>query len=415
MKAAILTIGDEILIGQITDTNSGWIARQMNAIGAEVVRMISVGDDTKDIHQGFDQAFDIADVVLVTGGLGPTKDDITKKAIAAYFEDELVFHQPSYDLIERMFAKRGITIRESHRDQCYLPASAVLIENNMGTAQGIWMEHNGKVLLSMPGIPYEMKAIMNHGGGLNKIKTTFSSKAIAHRTILTAGEGETSIATSIESVEERLPEHIKLAYLPSLNRVRVRLSGVGDDQSTLEKELDGEVAKIQELIPDLIFGYEEETLESAVGKMLKRKGLSIGTCESCTGGLLSHKITSVPGSSAYYHGSVISYSYDLKEKMLNVSKETLNTTGAVSDKTVLEMVKGGLAQLNTDIIVAISGIAGPGGGTPNKPVGTIWIGIGNSNIQKAVKIFIKKNRATNVEYAAYFALNMVRRFILEHY
>ena len=415
MKAAILTIGDEILIGQITDTNSGWIARQMNDIGAEVVRMISVGDDMDDIHRGFDQAFELADIVLVTGGLGPTKDDITKKALAEYFDDELIFHQPSYDLIERMFNKRGIPIRESHRVQCYLPSSATLIENNMGTAQGIWMEHGGKALLSMPGIPYEMKAIMKHGGGLSKISTTFSSKAIAHRTILTAGEGETTIATLIESVESNLPKHIKLAFLPSLGRVRLRLSGIGDDQFALERQLEVEVDKIKALIPDLIFGYGVDTLESVLGNLLIAKGLTIGTCESCSGGFLSYRITSVPGSSAYYQGSIVSYSYSLKKKLLNVSAQILEQEGAVSEATVIEMVTGGLVQLKTDIVVSISGIAGPSGGTPDKPVGTIWLAIGNSVTTKSSKLLLGKNREKNIEYTAYFALNMIRKFVLEHY
>jgi len=415
MKAAILTIGDEILIGQITDTNSGWLARKMNDIGAEVVRMMSVADDIADIHRGFDQAFELADIVLVTGGLGPTKDDITKMAMSEYFDDELKFHQPSYDLIERMFNKRGIPLRDSHRVQCFLPSKATLIENNMGTAQGIWMEYKGKALLSMPGIPYEMKAIMKTGGGLEKIRTTFSSKAIAHRTILTAGEGETTIASLIESVESNLPDHIKLAFLPSLGRVRLRLSGLSDNQTKLEQEITLEVNKINELIPDLIFGYGNETLESAVGTLLKSKNLTIGTCESCTGGFLSHIISSVPGASAYYDGSIVSYSYTLKEKLLNVSSQTLNQEGAVSEATVREMVEGGLLQLNTDIVVSISGIAGPSGGTVEKPVGTIWLAVGNSFTTQTSKLQLGKNREKNIEYTAYYALNMVRKFVLHHY
>ncbi len=415
MKAAILTIGDEILIGQIVDTNSGWLAQRMNDIGAQVVRMISVGDEVADIHCGLDQAFAVADMILVTGGLGPTKDDITKKALADYFEDELKFHQPSYDLILRMFEKRNVPIYESHRDQCYLPSTATLIENNMGTAQGIWMHRNNKALLSMPGIPYEMKAIMISGGGLDKIKSSFPTKAIAHRTILTSGKGETTIATLIQTVEENLPSHIKLAFLPSLSRVRLRLSGMGKVQSILEKELDLEVNKIKALIPDLIFGYGNETLESAVGELLISKGLTIGTCESCTGGYLSHKLTSIPGSSAYYKGSIISYSNRLKENLLKVSYKTILDKGAVSQATVIEMTKGGLSQLNTSLVVAISGIAGPEGGTSDKPVGTIWIAISNGIQLSTIQLQLGKSRMKNIEYTAYYALNMVRKFVLENY
>jgi len=335
--------------------------------------------------------------------------------MAEYFNDHLVFHQPSYDIIDRMFSKRGITIRDSHRQQCYLPSRAEIIPNNMGTAQGIWMSNNGKALLSMPGIPYEMKAIMKAGGGLDKIKETFASKAIAHRTILTAGQGETTIAAHIESVESGLPDHIKLAFLPSLNRVRLRLSGIGVDQATLEQELDQEVEKIQAIIPELIFGYGTKTLEAAVGELLVSKGLTIGTCESCTGGFLSHKITSTPGSSAYYRGSIISYSNDLKHRLLNVPSTTLEQEGAVSEATVLAMVKGGLPQLKADIVVSISGIAGPTGGSADNPVGTIWLAIGDQLRQESTKIYLGKNRSKNIEYTAYYALNMIRKFVNLYY
>lgn len=415
MNACILTIGDEILIGQITDTNSGWIAQRLNAIGATVVKMLSVGDSEDEIIRGFDIAFQLADITLVTGGLGPTKDDITKHVIATYFEDHLEFHQPSYDRIARIFRKRNIPIRESHEKQCFLPASAVLLKNKMGTAPGIWMQKEGKVLLSMPGIPYEMKSIMIEGGGLEKISNTFKSKAIAHRTILTAGQGESTIAQRLEDIEQCLPSHVKLAFLPSLNRVRLRLSGIGSDQELLEAELEAEVKKIEDRIPDLIFGYGEDTLEAAIGKLLLAHQLTLGTCESCTGGYLSHLITTIPGSSQYYNGSIISYSNDLKKKLLGVSEKTLNTVGAVSEQTVIQMVNGGLQSLNTDICVATSGIAGPDGGTKEKPVGTIWVAVGNKENQIAKKIHIGKSRLRNIEFTTYYALNMVRLFIKEYY
>lgn len=415
MKACVLTIGDEILIGQITDTNSGWIAQRLNEIGVNVVKMLSVGDGEEDIIRGFDMAFKVADVTLVTGGLGPTKDDITKGVIAKYFNDSLEFHQPSYDRIVRIFETRNIPVRESHKAQCFLPSKAQLLKNGMGTAPGIWMREEGKVLLSMPGIPYEMKAIMLDGGGLDKIAGSFPSKAIAHRTILTAGQGETTIANRIEVIEDNLPAHVKLAFLPSLNRVRLRLSGLAENQSKLEAELDKEVEKIKSLIPDLIFGYGDDNLEAAVGRQLLDKKLTLGICESCTGGYLSHLITSVSGSSGYFKGSIISYSNSIKTKVLGVSKETLNSDGAVSEATVRQMVLGGLSSLETDICIATSGIAGPDGGSTEKPIGTIWIAIGNDNIQDAVKIHIGKSRIQNIEYASYYALNMLRQFIIQHY
>lgn len=415
MKAAIVTIGDEILIGQITDTNAVWIAQQLNNIGVEVVRMISVGDGIDDMIAGFDQAHSMADIVLTTGGLGPTKDDITTKAIADYFQDELSFHEPAFDLIQRMFNKRGIPVRDVHRQQCYLPSRATFIENNMGTAQGIWMSEKGKMMLSMPGIPYEMKAIMTSGGGLEKIKSGFPSKGLFHRTIQTAGTGETHLAELIEPISDALPDHIKLAFLPSLSKVRLRLSATGTDQKLLEPEVNGYVDQITALIPQYVFGYGTDTLELVLGNLLKSKGLTIGTCESCTGGLLANKITSVPGSSAYFLGSVVAYSYELKEELLNVAKSTLDTEGAVCESTVLQMVTGGLSLLKSDIIVSISGIAGPGGGTPEKPVGTIWLAVGNEKNQSAKMILLGKNRSKNIEYTVNYALNMVRLFIEDHY
>lgn len=415
MKAAILTIGDEILIGQIVDTNSGWIARQLNDIGAQITRMISVSDQNDEIKLGISQALSDADVVLCTGGLGPTKDDITKKAIAEYFDDELAFHQETYERIIDLFEKRNIPVREAHRLQCFMPSQAKLLHNALGTAPGMWIHKNGKALLSMPGIPFEMKSIMTDGGGLDLISETFASVAIAHRTIHTSGTGESTLATSIASIERELPPHIKLAYLPSLNRVRLRLSGTGDDQTILENELDQEVQKIKALIPDLIFGYGTDSLEAAVGRLAAEKGLFIGTCESCTGGYLSHKITSVPGSSRYYAGSIITYSYELKTALLGVAADALQSDGAVNENTVRSMVKGGLSKLRTDIVIAISGIAGPGGGSDEKPVGTIWLAVGNKDHINSERVLHAKSRQKNIEYASYYALNMIRKFILKYY
>jgi nicotinamide-nucleotide amidase len=414
MKVQIITIGDEILIGQIIDTNSAWMAQQLNANGAQVVRIDSIGDEYDEIQQTLDQAITNADVVLITGGLGPTKDDITKKALADYFGAEMEFHQPSFDRIVKIFERWGRTTTEAHRLQCYMPNNAELLFNKMGSAPGMWFEHNNTVIVSMPGVPYEMKYIMEHGV-IPKLKERFPMQPILHKTIRTVGEGESRIAARIEDIESSLPKHIKLAFLPSLGTVRLRLTAKGKTEEELATEIQHYSQQIEERIPELIFGYGTQKLEEVVGHLLKERGLNLATAESCTGGHIGHKITSIPGSSAYYLGGFVAYSNAIKMQQLGVQESTLEQFGAVSEQTVIEMVKGTNEVLGSDIAVAISGIAGPGGGTEEKPVGTVWIAVGNQEKTVTRKLSIGKDRIKNIEYSTVQALNMIRQFAVEQY
>ncbi len=413
MTAHILTIGDEILIGQIIDSNSAWMAEQLNLQGIRVTKIISISDTAEAIREALDDSFAKTDLILMTGGLGPTKDDITKKTLAEYYGVGMSFHEASFERLSNMFARWGRATTPAHREQCYMPDNAKILTNKAGTAPGMWFATGGKIAVSMPGVPYEMKYLMEHEV-LPLIASTFPGKPIIHRTILTIGEGESRIAHRIQDIEENLPPHIKLAYLPNLGQVRLRLSATGDDLVELKKALDAQVALIETRIPEFIFGYEKDTIEKVMGALLVKNKKTIATAESCTGGLVAHRITSIPGSSTYYEGSVIAYSYKLKEKLLNVSSELLNTHGAVSEQAVKAMLKGLLENLGTDIGIAISGIAGPGGGTPEKPVGTIWIAVGDKNKTNTLKLQLGKSRSNNIKYTATKALDMVRHFLLEN-
>ena len=412
MKVQIITIGDEILIGQIIDSNSAWMGQQLNLIGAKVEQITSISDTMDAIQNAMKAATANADVVLMTGGLGPTKDDITKKAMAEYFGVGMSFHEPTWERIQGLFKKWGRSTTPAHKEQCFMPENATILFNKMGTAPGMWFEHEGTVFVSMPGVPYEMKYLMEYQV-MPKLQENFPSKTIIHRTILTAGEGESRIARRIESVEANLPEHIKLAFLPNLGNVRLRLSGTGDDEEKLAKEIDAEVKKIEAIIPELIFGYGKDTLHAAVGRMLKERDMTVATAESCTGGFVAHRLTSIPGSSAYYWGSVVAYDNSVKMNQLGVQEETLKAHGAVSEATVKEMVVGATKLLGTDIAVATSGIAGPGGGTPDKPVGTVWLAVGNADRVKTKLLKAGKDRVKNIEYSSVYALNLIREYLME--
>ncbi|MEM1328367.1 MAG: competence/damage-inducible protein A [Bacteroidota bacterium] len=410
MDIHIITVGDEILIGQTIDTNSAWMGETLNRFGARIQEITTVADDLEDITNSLERAFERCDIVLMTGGLGPTKDDVTKKAITEFYGTGFTFSQPTYDLIVERFKKWGRSTTEAHRQQCYMPENAELLHNKVGTAPGMWMEKEGKVLVSMPGVPYEMKYLME-AEVIPRLVQQFQAEPIAHRTIRTVGEGESRIAVRIEAFEENLPDHIKLAYLPGSLQVRLRLTGRGKTQEVLERELEELEQQLLPNIEDLVYGFGKTSLEEAIGQILKAQGKKMATAESCTGGYLAHKITSISGSSAYYWGSVIAYDNQIKQDLLDVPAETLETEGAVSEATVRAMVKGLLQRFPVDVGVAISGIAGPGGGTPEKPVGTIWLAVGDGERIHAQKIKLGKDRLRNIQYASVHALNMVRQFL----
>lgn len=409
MQAQIITIGDEILIGQILDTNSAWIAQQLNMSGISVAAMKSVSDTREGILEAL-EATDGIDLVLLTGGLGPTKDDITKKVLAEYFGVEMTFHDATYQRIVSYFEKRSFTLTPAHREQCYMPANATILQNDMGTAPGMWMEKNGTVFVSMPGVPYEMKHLVTERV-LPRLYGDSRLRPVVHRTILTAGTGESVIAQRLEDLETTLPDFVKLAYLPNLGIVRLRLSATGDDEAALNQLLDKKKSEIQTLIPEFVFGEETEKLEEVLGQILKQKGAMLGTAESCTGGYIAHKITSISGSSAYFGGSVVAYSNDMKIKLLNVKSSTLDEHGAVSEQTVREMVGGALETLGVDYAIAVSGIAGPTGGTADKPVGTIWTAVGNRDEIITEKLTLTKYRMRNIQLTTNLTLNLLRKFL----
>ena len=412
MKAEIITIGDEILIGQIVDTNSAWIAEQFNIHGIEIFQITSVHDDKKHILEAIQNAGEKVDLVVLTGGLGPTKDDITKNTLCEYFGSELILHEPTLEHIKNRFVKRNIDINKLNRDQALVPDNCTVLYNHLGTAPGMWFEKDDTIFVSLPGVPFEMKYLIENEV-LPRLEKSGKTKAIYHKTILTQGIPESMLAIRIEDFENNLPASVKLAYLPSPISVRLRLSATGSDKSELEKMVEAEAEKLQQIIPEAIYGYGNETMAEAIGKMLLPQGKSLAVAESCTGGFISHLITSVPGCSAWYKGSITSYSNEVKEKLLGVKTETLMNYGAVSEETACEMAAGARKLLNADFAVATTGIAGPDGGTPEKPVGTVWIAVATDKAVKAKKFTFGDNRERNIMRSGQSALQFLRQVIME--
>lgn len=411
MKAEIITIGDELLIGQVVDTNSAWMAEQLNLIGIRVVQITSVSDERAHILTTLREASERADVILMTGGLGPTRDDITKTVLCEYFGTTLVFNQQAYENIELIFKNRGYQISALNRAQAEVPESCTPLLNVNGTAPGMWFEKSGKIYISMPGVPFEMKSLMT-GEILPRLQP-LSQVSIVHRTILTQGVGESFLAASIESWETSLPEYIKLAYLPQPGIVRLRLTASGSDRLLLEKSVNKYTDELYRLIPEYIFGEGEDTLELIVGNLLKAKGFTLATAESCTGGYIAHLITGIAGSSAYFKGSVVAYSNEIKEVVLGVSAHTLTKNGAVSEETVFEMAAGIIRKFKVHCAIAVSGIAGPDGGTPEKPVGTTWICVLTPKGAQTRKFTFGDHRGRNIRRAALAALEMLRQQLLK--
>jgi nicotinamide-nucleotide amidase len=418
MTTHLLTIGDEILIGQIVDTNSAWMSRQLNLNGLTVVGKSSVADTREAIIQGVEYAGSTAQIVIMTGGLGPTKDDVTKITLVEMFDSQMVFHQEVYDQIAGYFQKINRQIpTDSIRSQAMLPDKAIILPNKVGTASGMWFERDEKVFISLPGVPFEMEYLMTNEV-LPRLKAKYPGRPIVHRTLQTACEGESTIAKRIEAFEESLPAHIKLAYLPSLGLVRLRLTGhwVGavtpNADLLLAEELDAKKVELHALIPDLVYGESDESLQEVVGRILRQQGKQFGTAESCTGGYVAHLITLVPGSSDYFPGAVVSYSYEMKKKLLGVRSSTLETFGAVSAEAVREMAEGAISLLGVDVSLAISGIAGPGGGMPDKPVGTVWMAVSDGQRTLTSKHIFGRDRAKNIQLTGVYALNMVRKFLI---
>jgi nicotinamide-nucleotide amidase len=405
--AEVITIGDEILYGQITDTNSKWISEELDKIGIKTIRKSSVGDQKQQILNILDESLQRADIVLITGGLGPTKDDITKKTLAEYFNDELVINPHAEAFVRGFFEKRGRPFTELNRQQAAIPSKCTYLHNATGTAPGMLFEHNGKVIVSMPGVPLEMKYLISNEV-IPRIKSKFELPEIVHKIIRTIGLGESFLAERIENWEDSLPEHIKLAYLPSFGEVKLRLTGMGENRSKVEEQIQLQVNNLIPLIEEHIFSFENEEIEKSVGKILNESGTSLSVAESCTGGYLSHLLTSIPGSSAYFMGGVVSYSNEAKMDVLKVKQETLTKFGAVSEQTVIEMAEGVRKVMKTTYGIATSGIAGPDGGTDEKPVGTVWLAVTDGKQTLTKKLSLGKIRIVNIEYSAKAALNFLR-------
>lgn len=407
MKAEIITIGDELLIGQVIDTNSAWMADELNMMGINVHQISSISDNSEHILTTLLEASHRADMLLITGGLGPTNDDITKQTLSEYFDSPLVFNEEAYRRIEQLFAQRGFPVTPLNRMQAMLPACCTAIPNTNGTAPGMWFEKDGIIYVSMPGVPFEMKTMMTNEV-LPKL-SSFSQKAIVHKTILTQGVGESFLAAAIAPWENSLPVHIKLAYLPQPGLVRMRLSATGTDAKQLQLEVEHWVSKLRKMIPEFIFGYNDDKLEEIVGRQLLSLNYTLATAESCTGGYIAHLITSISGSSNYFKGSIVAYANEIKENLLGVEHETLLTHGAVSEATVKEMAVNVCQKLGTTCSIAISGIAGPLGGTEDKPVGTTWIAILSPAGLVTEKFLLGEHRGRNIHKAGISALNLLRK------
>ena len=414
--ASIITIGDELLIGQVIDTNSAWMAQELNNAGIWVKRRVAVGDKWDDIWNALDEESKQADIILITGGLGPTADDITKPLLCQYFGGKLVVDEKVLKHVKYLFEKvfrRPPPILDRNLKQAEVPDVCTVLHNARGTAPGMWFEKEGKVFVSMPGVPHEMKGIMTDHV-LPLLRTHFKMSAIVSKTLVTFGIGESFLAERIKDFEEALPPDIKLAYLPNYGMVRLRLTGTHNEKEMIAAEVDKQFDILKNQLPDVTIVAEDATMEQVVAKLLLSKNKTMSTAESCTGGYIAHRITAQPGSSAYYKGSVVSYSNEVKENLLHVSHDTLSTEGAVSEATVIQMVKGALDTLKTDYAIAVSGIMGPDGGSLEKPVGMVWIAAGNKDTTVTRQFSFRFDRMRNIEVTAMNALNFLRMFIIEH-
>jgi nicotinamide-nucleotide amidase len=407
---SIITIGDELLIGQTIDTNSAWMAQELGKAGFLIKRRVAVGDASEEITKAMNEESIHSDIILITGGLGPTGDDITKPLLCKYFGSTIVINEAALENVKYLFEqvfKRELT--ERNIKQAEVPDNCTVIQNKRGTAPGMLFEKDGKIFVSMPGVPHEMQGMMN-SDVIPYLQQHFKTASVIHRTMVTFGIGESAIADKIVDFENNLPSNIKLAYLPNYGMVRLRLSQADDNG---EEIINKQFNNLQELLREFMVTNLDEPMEAVLGKLLNQKEKTISTAESCTGGLIAHTLTTLPGASVFFMGSIISYSNDIKINQLNVEEAVLNTEGAVSEQVVLQMQKAVIKKLGTDYALAVSGIMGPNGGTETKPVGTVWIAVGNKERQIAQKFHFRFDRKKNTELTVVNALNLMRKFILE--
>ncbi|HAK45483.1 MAG TPA: competence/damage-inducible protein A [Spirochaeta sp.] len=413
MKATIITIGDELLIGQVVDTNSAWLAAELTKLGFSMENHVSISDTGEKISGALDRFLPENDLLVFTGGLGPTNDDITKKVLADYFCSELIFSEQILGDVETRIRSFGSTMNELNREQAMVPKDAKILRNNHGTAPGMWFEKNGKVIISLPGVPSEMKGIFNDIIK-DDLGNFFSLPQIIYKTIMVSGIAEAHLAEKLSDWEAALPEGVSLAYLPSPEAIRLRLGAKGGAKADPSTCIDQQINSLQQIIPEYIYGYDNESLESVIGRMITERGTYLACAESCTGGSIAQKITAIPGCSAWFRGGVTAYSNEIKAKVLGVSPAALETYGAVSEQTITEMVRGAQRVFQTDYAVATSGIAGPTGGSPDKPVGTVWIAAAGPDFLVTKKYNFGKNRASNIRRSTSAAFSLLRKAMLEN-
>ena len=411
MKADIITIGDEILIGQIVDTNSVWMAQRLGEIGLSVRRKYSIGDRREEIVSAVEESLKASEVVLITGGLGPTKDDITKKVLADIFHSTLVRHEETYERVERMMTARGIEFNELNKSQALVPECCTVLPNHKGTAPGMWFERDGRVVVSLPGVPFEMEHLMTESV-LPRLKAHFNLQSVVHRTAITYGLAESMMAERIAEWEDSLPDYLHLAYLPSPSQLRLRLSAYDVDAEQAAREIDARFEALMPLLGEYFVGWESDTLQSVVAHILTTRGETLAAAESCTGGALSAKFTAMSGASDYFWGAVVSYDNSVKENVLGVSHEDIETYGAVSEQVARQMAEGVRRVCGTTYGVATTGIAGPSGGSEEKPVGTVWMAVAGPNGTVAQKKVHGRLRAQNIDRASSAAINLLRLYLL---
>ena len=413
MKKAIdiISIGDELLIGQVINSNASWMGQRLSSQGMRINRMVAVADTREAIMNALENSARNARVVLITGGLGPTKDDLTKDIACEFFGSKLILDEGVRTHVESFFKKRGFDLTKLNYWQAMVPDNCQVVANAVGTAPGMYFEKDEVHYLFMPGVPMEMKSIMETWA-IPYFKNLCQPEAYVEKTVLTHGMGESFLADKIADWENNLPEHFSLAYLPSPGRVRLRISARGNDEERLQAELDEQITKLKSVIKFLFYGYNDDTMEEVVGKMLLKKKATLSTAESCTGGLIAHKITSIPGSSQYFKGSVVAYANEIKENILKVNSTDLEKHGAVSEAVVLQMAANVRKIYNTDFALSVSGIAGPDGGTAEKPVGTVWIAMATADKVVAKKFLFGGERVRNIDWAYQTALNMLRLELL---
>ena len=405
--AEIISIGDELLIGQVINTNASWMGEQLFLNGIDLQQVTTIGDNTDHLHQAIRSALERVQFIFLTGGLGPTSDDLTKPALCSFFEVPLVFHPDAYEQVEALFARRGMAVTERNKQQAMLPANCTAVANHNGTAPGMWFDVEDAVIVSMPGVPFEMRPMFAEQV-IPELKKRFAASHYLFKTVMTTGVGESMLADRIQHWEAALPSYFKIAYLPQPGIVRLRVGAHGDDVIVLQNELNEQVQAMCGLIPEYVYGFDNQLLEQVVGTQLTVNGWSVATAESCTGGYLAHLLTSIAGSSAYFKGSVVAYSNEIKEKMLHVKRHNLQQHGAVSEAVAKEMAVGLRDQFDTDFAVSTTGIAGPDGGSAEKPVGTVWIALATRNGCQAQCFHLGEHRDRNIRRAALAALNMLR-------